>query len=88
MANQETGAEEWERLGVEEEEKFVRKLKDPKLPSKDEIEMHNVMGHFPYRDWCPICVKAHGKEMGHQRDGGKKGMFQSIAGIIVFLGMN
>ena len=22
----------------------------------------------PYRDWCTICVRAHGKELDHRRD--------------------
>ena len=26
------------------------------------------MGHIPYRDWCPVCVQAQGREMGHMKD--------------------
>ena len=50
-----------ERIGLEAEDKFIRKLVDPKSPSKEDVEMHYLMGHIPYRNWCPICVKAFGK---------------------------
>ena len=33
-----------------------RKLQDPKLPSKKEVEEHNLSGHMPYRSWCTFCV--------------------------------
>ena len=26
-----------------------------------------MSGHIPYRNWCPVCVRAKGKEMGHMR---------------------
>ena len=45
-------------------------LGDPKLPSQDEVEYHYVAGHLPYRSWCPICVRAHGRDMDHCRDTG------------------
>ena len=64
--------QESERLSLEEEDVFVRKLKDPKLPSQDEVDKHFVMGHFPYRDWCSICVKSHGKELEHRREKSKQ----------------
>ena len=63
---------EGEKLQLEEEDQFVRKLKDPKLPSQDEVDKHFLMGHFPYRDWCTVCVKAHGKELDHRRDSQKE----------------
>ena len=62
---------ESEKLSLGEEDEFVRKLKDPKLPSQEEVDRHFAMGHFPYRDWCHICVRAHGKELEHRRDAGK-----------------
>jgi hypothetical protein len=36
-------------------------LKCPKLPSQKEVDEHNVT-HWPYRDWCPICIKARAQE--------------------------
>ena len=30
------------------------------------------MGHLPYRNWCPICVKAQGKDRDHVKDDGKE----------------
>ena len=40
-------------------------LKVPKEPTDQEREAHN-MTHVPYATWCPICVKAKGKEDHHK----------------------
>jgi len=48
----------------------VRKVQDPVTPSKEDVDVHYIKGHIPYRSWCHICVQAFGKEMGHKRDGG------------------
>ena len=53
------------RLVLEEEETVVRKMLDPRLPSEEEVERHNLT-HLPHRNWCPICVKAKGKDMDHR----------------------
>ena len=45
-----------ERVGLEKEGKFIRKLIDPKLPTKEEVDMHNLMGHVEDRKWCEVCV--------------------------------
>ena len=58
--------EEGERIGLEEEGEFVRKMLDPKLPTQEEVDKHWTMGHIPYRNWCPICVKAKGKDLDHR----------------------
>ena len=58
--------ESCERVGLAREEEFVRKLRDPKLPSQEEVDNHWLMGHSQFRDWCDVCVRAQGKEMGHQ----------------------
>ena len=57
-----------ERISLEEEGEVVKKFKDPKLPTQEEVDKHYVMAHIPYRDWCPVCVKAQGREMGHMKD--------------------
>ena len=61
-----------ERYSLPKEGKFVRKLLDPSLPSRDEVDEHYVMGHLPYRNWCPVCIRAKGKDMDHQSDKGKE----------------
>ena len=77
-----------ERLALEKDEAIIRKLVDPKLPSEKEVEEHYVRGHFPYRNWCYICVKAKGKIWVIKRRGERRGRFLSIILIIVSLGMN
>ena len=34
-----------ERLRVPQEEEVVKKLRDPKLPSQDEVDRHYLTGH-------------------------------------------
>ena len=53
--------------GVCKEEGIHMKfLKSPKLPTQREVDEHNV-SHFPFRDWCPICVKAKARNTPHVR---------------------
>ena len=40
------------------------KLLDPQLPTKAEIEEHNLT-HLPVRDWCPHCVHGAGRAVDH-----------------------
>ena len=39
-------------------------LPSPKLPSRPEVEHHNL-AHIPDRSWCPICVAARRKNNAH-----------------------
>jgi hypothetical protein len=60
------GGEEADRLkALNEGNQFVKKMIDPKLPSQKDVEEHNLT-HLPYRNWCPVCVRSKGKEMGHR----------------------
>ena len=59
------------RIPVPREKEFglrnPRKLQDPKLPSKKEVEDHNLSGHMPYRSWCTFCVMGRGKAAPHYK---------------------
>ena len=46
----------------------IRYAKDPGDPTEEEFENHCVT-HLPFRRWCPICVKAKGKEDAHREAG-------------------
>ena len=50
------------------EEAPVRIARDPGDPTDEEFENHCVT-HLPFRRWCPICVKAKGKEDSHRKAG-------------------
>ena len=63
---------EGETLVSKRDDEVVRKVKGHKLPTSEEGENHYIVGHIPYRDWCPICVKAQGGDMGHMKDDGKE----------------
>ena len=54
----EVEGEKAERLSLEAEGDVIRKLIDPKLPSQDEVNRHNLMGHVEYRNWWAVCVRA------------------------------
>ena len=41
-------------------------LPTPSLPSAKEVAEHNLT-HVPYRNWCPVCVAAAGREDAHRR---------------------
>ena len=64
--------EDPDRITVDRDDIVVKKLLDPKLPSQAEVDKHSAMGHIPYRSWCPICVKAQGRDSDHQKDKGKE----------------
>ena len=49
----------------------MRRILDPREPTENEVKEHQEMNHAVYRNWCPICVRASGKEMPHKRCGEK-----------------
>ena len=57
---------EVERKGKEEDKRELRKLIDPRKPTQEEVDEHELT-HLPYRNWCPICVRAKGKELDHRK---------------------
>ena len=46
-------------------------LRSPIRPSAEDVEKHDAT-HVPYRNWCPICVAARGKEDPHRRQVGAR----------------
>jgi hypothetical protein len=48
------------------EEAPVKRLANPSDPTPEEKERHMTC-HLPYRGWCPICVKARGREDAHYK---------------------
>ena len=52
--------------GISRETRKTVRMLDPKLPSREEVEEHNLT-HLPYRNWCRHCVRGRGKEMPHKK---------------------
>ena len=77
-----------DKITAPREGDFVRKLVDPCLPKGDEVKLHYEMGHAVYRNWCPVWVKASGKEMDHRNMKGKERDRLNIRLITVFQEMN
>eukprot|EP00973_Karenia_brevis_P049965 6936775-Karenia_brevis.AAC.1 len=40
------------------------------LPTEQEVQEHDEMGHAVYRSWCSVCVRARSKEWDCRRDDG------------------
>ena len=51
-----------------------RKLQDPRLPSKREVEDHFLSAHMPYRSWCTFCVMGKGKTASHHQQSREDGL--------------
>ena len=49
-----------------QEEAKISAAKSPVQPTREEMDLHRLT-HWPFRDWCEICVAARGKEEGHFR---------------------
>ena len=48
----------------EEEARPATQMTRPHLPTQEEIEKHRI-DHLPFRDWCPECIEAFGRERAH-----------------------
>lgn len=48
-----------------QEDAPIKIARDPGGPTSQEREDHNAT-HVPYRSWCPVRVKAKGKEEAHR----------------------
>ena len=44
----------------------MRKMHNPRLPTKAEIEEHDLT-HLPFRSWCRHCVRGRGQEEAHRK---------------------
>ena len=71
----EEGGELSEEVALEEdeEEEEARRAKsvtDPRVPSKTEVDEHNLT-HLPFRSWCPWCIQGKARNVFHKRQGGE-----------------
>ena len=44
-----------------------RKLQDPRLPSRKEVEDHHLAARLPYRSWYTFCVMGKGRSAPHYK---------------------
>ena len=56
-----------EKIEAGGDERQVKKLGDPRMPTAAEVEDHNRT-HLPYRNWCYHCVRGKGKDLDHRRE--------------------
>ena len=71
----------------DEEAPFIRKLKNPYRPSRQEMEDHIIL-HWPFQSWCRACVFGRGKHTRHLKKNGhkEKSNVPSISLDFIFLG--
>ena len=49
-----------------QEAEELKSVRVPVLPSKEEVEAHNV-SHLPSRSWCSACLRGRGLSLGHHK---------------------
>ena len=54
------------REGVGAQGERARPLPQPRLPSRQEVQEHELT-HIPYRSWCVHCVRGAGRSDAHRR---------------------
>ena len=74
-------ADEPEIEAEETEDAPIKIARDPGSPTPVQMEEHFVVGHLPYRSWCPVCVMARGKEDPHHR--AKKGEEDGVPAVVM-----
>ena len=55
---------EGERIHAGKNDGNLGETGDPRKPSMEEVERHNRT-HVTYRNWCPHCVMAKGRDLDH-----------------------
>ena len=50
----------------EEEHQKARAIASPEVPSRREVEDHNLT-HIPFRSWCNHCQRWRGRRKTHKR---------------------
>ena len=46
--------------------KRTQALPKPLVPTRAQVEAHNVGGHLPYRSWCKWCVMSRRRNSQHR----------------------
>ena len=65
-ANEDFQDDDQEREGVVAQGERARPLPQPRLPSRREVQEHELT-HFPYCSWCVHCVRGAGRSDAHRR---------------------
>ena len=55
-----------EREGVDAQGERARPLPQPRLPSRQDVQEHELT-HISYRSWCVHCVRGAGRPGAHRR---------------------
>ena len=64
--NEDIQDDDQEREGVVAQGERARPLPQPRLPSRREVQEHELT-HIPYRSWCVHCVRGAGRSDAHRR---------------------
>ena len=68
-----------------QEAEELRHVPAPVLPSKTEVEAHNI-SHLPFRSWSSACVRGRGLSLGHRRVDAKTKEAEQVPTISVDYG--
>ena len=50
---------------VQDQPEPVKVVRNPAMPTAVERALHEIT-HWPFRDWCPVCVKSRGLGQAHR----------------------
>ena len=64
--NEDTQDDDQAREGVVAQGERARPLPQPRLPSRQEVQEHELT-HIPYRSWCVHCVRGAERSDAHRR---------------------
>ncbi len=56
----------------------MKKLIDPRRLTEHEVEELNLT-HTPYRNWCPICVRAKGRDLDYRKSIEEEGVLAEFS---------
>ena len=62
----------------EQEEEKAKVARVEHMPTKEEYDEHMVT-HWPYRSWCPHCIRGKGKTEYHKAANGRENKYPVIS---------
>ena len=69
----------------DEESQPQRIVRDPGLPSQQDIDEHEAGGHTTYRAWCEACVEGRATGAQHRRGKGQESKIPILAFDYLFI---
>ena len=76
---------EVQRGDEQEKGRAAKPARHPGAPTTSEIAKHAV-SHWPYRRWCPHCIRGRGRRRQHRTDKGSARTIPVLSADHCFIG--